>query len=166
MIDKKNKIILAIMAIAILLAINFHQVKRHYIYHETALEVFLEAVSLEKTSVYMKGIDFSKPVRIFTIKKGDKLIQYQVPGGQQGNFYGFLGALPTELGINEFGIDPDTGLKVRKRLQVYITTKDMKILSSYAKAIVDDWSTPEDEKQTEGSKRQFFSTCKPCFKRQ
>ncbi|MHA1816604.1 MAG: polymorphic toxin type 46 domain-containing protein [Candidatus Heimdallarchaeaceae archaeon] len=162
MIDRKNKIILLIMAAAVLFAINFNQLKRHYIYQETAREVFLSE-GLDP-SVYMKGIDFSKPVRILHVKKDDVLIQYQTPNVSQGNFYALLGAIPTELGINDFGIEPETGLKVRKRLRVYIATKDVDVLSSYAKAIVDDWSTPEDEAQTEGSKQQFFSTCKPCFK--
>ena len=159
---KQNKIILIIMAAAVLFAINFNQLRRHYIYQETAREVFLSE-GLDP-SVYMKGINFRKPVRILHVKKGDTLIQYQVPNVPQGNFYALLGAAPTELGIGDFGIEPQTGLKVKKRLRVYIATKDVDVLSSYARAIVDDWSTPEDETQTEGSKLQFFSTCKPCFK--
>lgn len=161
MLDQKNKVVLIITAISLLLAINFHQIKKHFINQEIARAVFIEAGVPE--AKYMKGINFNKPVRMYKVKKGDIFIQYQVAGAPQGNFYALEGSSPTELGINDFGIDITTGLMVRKRMRVYIAIKDFTLLSSYAAAVIDDWSTPEDETQTKGNKLQLFTTCKPCF---
>lgn len=159
--DKKNKIILAVMAISILLAINFHQMKRHFIYQKIAREVFI--TSHVPVDEYMKGINFGKPVKIFKVKKGDMFIQYQIPSNNQGNFYGLPGSKPDDLGINKIGYDPITKTNVLKVKRIYIALKDFDVLSSYAASVVDNWSTPENEERVGGSKVQFFTTCKKCF---
>jgi hypothetical protein len=162
-IDKKNKLILIITVISILLAINIHQIKKHFIYQTIAREAFADAgVPVDQ---YMDGINFSKPVRMYKVKKGDVFIQYQVPNAPQGNFYGLKGSTQTELGINDMGIDSKTQLRVKKEKRIYMSVKDFNVLSSYAAPVIDNWSTPEDEARTEGKKLQFFTTCKPCFMR-
>jgi hypothetical protein len=113
---------------------------------------------------YMDGIDLSKPVKVFHIKKGDIFIQYQLPGAPQGNFYALEGSTPSELGINDTGYDPDLKI-IKKEKQTYIATKDFDALSLYAAPIVDSLSTPINE-QIKEVKLQIFSTCKLCFEQQ
>lgn len=161
--DTKNKVILAAMAISVLLAISFHQIKAQFIYQEIARDVFITAgVPVDE---YMKGINFGKSVKMFKVKKGDMFIQYQIPSNDQGNFYGLLGSKPDELGISKMGYDSRTGTNVLKTKRMYIALKDFDVLSSYAASVVDDWSTPENEERVAGSKLQFFTTCKECFLR-
>lgn len=161
--DRQNKIILGIMAVALLLAFNIHQIKRDVIYRSIARAEFEKAYLPAER--YMRGISFNKPVKMFMVKKGDRFIQWQVPNAPQGNFYGLYGSMPTELGINVIGVDPVTGNRIFKEMRVYIATIDFSMLSSYSAPVKDDWSTPEDETQTEGKKLQFFTTCKVCFER-
>ena len=158
---KKRNLTIAIMIISVLFAIGYHKIQSARVNVETAISFFVKHdVNLD---TYKLGIDFSKPVRILHVKKGDKFIQYQIPGAPQGNFYALEGTTPSELGISEWGYDSEYELTVKKRARIYIATKDFKVLASYAAAVVDDWSTPEDETQTDGSKLQLFTTCKPCF---
>jgi hypothetical protein len=162
MIDTKNKVILLIMAIAIILAININQIKKHYARQEMARVVFV--ASNVPVEYYMKGINFSKPVIMFHIKEGDVLIQYQTPNALQGNFYAQPGSKPDELGISEMGYDPVKKTNVLKQVRIYIAVKDTKVLLSYAASIEDNWSTPENEERTGGS-IQIFTACKKCFMR-
>ena len=165
MTDKSRRIILGIMMLAVLFAFLFNYNQRKEIANcDVAINVF-EVNGLDPDK-YLKGIDCSKPVRIYEVKRGDVFIQYQLPGAPQGNFYALEGSTPSELGINEIGYDYDEEIVVKKEKRYYIATRDFNVLSSYAAAVVDDWSTPEDETQTEGSKQQFFSTCKKCFRLQ
>jgi len=164
--DHSRRFILWLMAIAVVFAVTFNETKRsnmnqrrHY------ASLVIQSEIKESPTRYLKGIDFKRPVKLWDLKEGDVVIQYQTPSAPQGNFYGFLGSKPTDLGISEFGIDPNTGLKVKKRLRVYVVTRDMDVLSSYAAPVKDDWSTPEDETQTRGNKLQLFSSCKECFER-
>lgn len=159
--DRKNKVILSIMAIAVILAINFNQIKRHSARQEIARAAFTEA--MVSVNEYMKGINFSKPVTIHHMKKGDVAIQYQTSNSPQGNFYGLYGSTPDELGINKMGYDPAMKVIVLKDRRVYVAIKDFNVLMSYSKSIVDDWSTFEDETRVGGKKLQIFTTCKECF---
>lgn len=117
----------------------------------------------DKFAKYLNGIDFKKPVEIFHIKKGDVFIQYQIPGAPQGNFYGLKDSTPSELGISDVGYDPIKKKVVKKEKRTYTSIKNFDALSSYAAPVIDKWSTPEIETQTEGSKLQIFTTCKKCF---
>lgn len=158
----KRQVLICLMIVATLFSIftNYNQHQRV----RTASEIFIESgVDAEK---YRNAIDYTKTVTMYSIKKGDKLIQYQIVGAPQGNFYGLPGSKPTELGISEWGYDPNSKMTMKKELRTYIVTKDMEVLGSYAAPVVDDWSTPEIETQTEGHKLQFFSTCKSCFELQ
>jgi len=160
----KRNIQIGIMIVAVLFAVCYNQYQLRHHNEEIAVSYFI--TNHIKSNMYMDGIDFSKPVKVFHIKKGDVFIQYQIPSAPQGNFYGLEGASPSELGINEFGYDKMHNIPVKKLKRVYVATKDFDALSSYAAPIKDDWSTPEDETQTEGSAIQLFSTCKPCFEEQ
>lgn len=114
---------------------------------------------------YIQGINLHKPVGIYIAREGETFIQYQVPNAPQGDFYGLDGSSPSELGINEYGIDPKTKEKVKKEIRVYQVVKETEMLSSFAAPMIDDWSTPQDEARTDGSELQFFSACKECFQR-
>lgn len=160
---KKNKIVLALTIISIILAINFHQIKQQFRYQRLAREIF--TTSNVAVDEYMKGINFGKPVKIFKVKRGDMFIQYQIPSNHQGNFYGLPASKPDELGISKIGYDSTTKTNILKEKRIYIALKDFNVLSSYAASVVDKWSTPENEERVGGSKVQFFTTCKDCFLR-
>ena len=151
------------MILSVIFAIGYYRIQ----YTKANIQIAISYFTNQnvKPYTYMDAIDYSKPVKVFHIKKGDIFIQYQIPGAAQGNFYGLEGSTPTELGINEFGYDKDSKLKIKKEKRIYVATKDFDALSSFAAAVTDDWSTPEDETQTEGSAIQIFTTCKPCFKK-
>ena len=156
----KRNIQIGIMILAVIFAVMFH--REQVIDHnkETAHNYFVEY----ECPVYPYGIDYTRPVKLYQVKKGDVFIQYQIPNAPQGNFYAFEGSLPTELGINEIGYDEDEEIVAKKVKRFYVATKDFIVLSSYTAPMVDDWSTPEDETQTKGGKIQLFTTCKTCFK--
>ena len=155
------------MLLAVLVAVSFNEMRRHERYVENfklASEVLLIQVSVDDANKYLHGMDLSKPVEIMHIKVGDRFIQYQVPGAPQGNFYAREGSTPSQLGISPMGYDAQSKMNVRKQKRTYEAVKEVDALSSYAAPVVDDWSTPEIETQTEGHQLQIFSTCKPCFK--
>ena len=155
------------VSILLMIALALFAIFTNYQQHERvklASEIFIsEGVEPQK---YRHSIDYAKSVTLHTLKKGDQLIQWQVVGAPQGNFYGLPGSKPTELGISEFGYDPESKMVMKKQLRTYIVTRDMEVLGSYAAPVIDDWSTPEIETQTTGHKLQLFSTCKPCFELQ
>jgi len=159
----KRNIQIAVMLVAVIFAVMFNQGRIVDNNKELAMEYFLEH---DGPVYYLNGIDYSKPVKLYQVKKGDVFIQYQLPKAPQGNFYAFEGSLPSELGINEIGYDEDEEIVAKKKKRVYVATKDFTVLSSYAAPMVDDWSTPEDETQTAGGKIQLFTTCKTCFRLQ
>lgn len=151
------------MIIAVIISISYNRYE--YKHHNT--ELVIETLKSENIdpSKYIYCINMYKPVRLYHINKGDKLIQYQIPSAPQGNFYGFEGSTPSGLGISEFGYDYKLKSQVFKEMRVYEATKDIVMLSSYSAPVLDDWSTPKIETQTTGNEIQLFSTCKKCFRR-
>lgn len=160
--DIKTQRILYIMAISVLLAICFNLVKKEVVYRDIARTVFMETnLPVEQL---MKGINFKKSVKIYKVKKGTVLIQYQIPNAPQGNFYGQPESSPNKLGVSCMGYDSVNKNKVMKEQRIYVAIKDTDVLMSYAAPIKDDWSTPEDEEVAGGRAIQIFTTCKECFK--
>jgi hypothetical protein len=156
--------IILLISLGVFAAIyNQYQIDK-YLSKKLATHMF--TVNNVNPDKYLPGINFSKPVKLYEIREGDRFIQYQIPGAPQGNFYALEGSTPSELGINDMGYDSKLERNVKKEKRIYIAKIDMDVISSYAAAIVDDWSTPEDETQTEGNKLQLFTTCKHCFKEQ
>lgn len=47
---------------------------------------------------HLKGIDMTRPVTVETLPKGTRVVQYQTPGGRQGNYYAPLERRQTNLG--------------------------------------------------------------------
>jgi hypothetical protein len=155
-----------IIGVIISSIINTNKItKQVYERHEIARSTFARSFSNEETEQYMKGIDFSKPVEIFSLKKGKRLIQFQTPNSQQGNWYALQEATPDEIGISAIGYDPVEKRLMEKEERTYEAITDVFVLLSYAKEISDNWSTPNIETQTNGSEKQFFTSCKKCFRR-
>jgi hypothetical protein len=94
---------------------------------------------------HIRGIDLSKPVEITEIPEGTTLVQYQVPGGKQGNYFAPPGTSASELGINPAGKVPTT----------FKTTEKVTALKSTAAPILVDWETPPFE--ADGGGTQFFT---------
>lgn len=161
---KKRYVILVLMVWSVIMAVVVNEDRREIVRNDNyvlAFDVFKkEGVDLDK---YLEGIDFNKPVSIYHVKKSDIFIQYQTLNSPQGNFYAFEGSTPSSLGISDQGWDEKSQSIVDKEMRVYVATKDFDALMSYAAPVVDDWSTPEIETQTEGHDRQLFTTCKECF---
>jgi hypothetical protein len=154
---KKEFFIISIMAVLLTISFSVNESRRQSIVIERfnlASNVMLDEIEdVNQVNKFINGIDFDKPVGTHQIKKGEQFIQYQLSENPQGNWYGKNDSTPDCLGIN--------GENKEKR--TYVANKDFVVLYSYAAPITDDWSTPEDESQTSGSCKQFFTTCKECF---
>ncbi len=111
---------------------------------------------------HMNGIDFNQPVRVVTIPKDTQLTQWQVPGGNQGDYYAPSNETPDSLGIAPVGTD-SSGNVVPKVSTDYVSTQPTRALSSNAAAVNDTWSTTSPI-QTTGGGRQFFAPDKSAFK--
>jgi peptidoglycan hydrolase-like protein with peptidoglycan-binding domain len=83
----------------------------------------------EKIAAHMKGIDFSKPVEVTTLKPGTTVSQWQRPGAPQGNYYAPPGTDPATLGI-------DTAGRVETQ---YVVKQSVQVLKSTA-ADMPDWN--------------------------
>lgn len=161
--SEKNKLIVGLMLLAIAISLIVATNRSSSICQKN-IEIATFFMNIQGVDTkYISGIDCHKNVGIYVVKKGDKLIQYQVPGRPQGNFYGFEGSTPSSLGISETGYDPVTKTIMEKEKRVYMAKKNFKVLLSFSAPVKDDWSTPEIETQTEGTAPQILTTCKECF---
>ncbi len=109
-----------------------------------------------KIDDHMAGIDFNKPVEIVTLKKGEILGQWQSPGAPKGNYFAPANETPSKLGIGTVGFNRSTGNAESKLQKIYQLDDDLEVLSSKAKAILDDWSNPYAVAQTTGGGQQYF----------
>ena len=107
----------------------------------------------EKIASHMKGIDFSKPVEVTTLKPGTVMSQWQKPGAPQGNYYTPPGTDPATLGI-------DTAGRVETQ---YVVKEPVQALQSTA-ADVPDWRGSGVTYQGGGS--QYFTTDGSSFQAQ
>lgn len=98
---------------------------------------------------HLRGIDFSKPVRVEVLPSRTELLQYHLPNQAPGNYFTLPGAPANQLGIYT------SGLTETPRFLIGPT----RALSSTAASIVDDWSMPADSGwkiQVDGGGPQFF----------
>ena len=103
-----------------------------------ASDYYKEAGITEKAAEsHMKGIDFTKPVEVITMKKGTEVIQYVNKSGVVGRYFAPLGTSAKKLGINPDG----------RTLKKYILSEDVKVLKS----------TAADYNGAKGSGTQFFT---------
>ena len=135
---------------------------------ETALQFYLDQGWEGKwIQSHLDGIDFTKPVYVDTLKAGDDVFQWQIPGARQGNYYTpDQLTLPDQLGINPQAIHRDTGLLIDKVQGQYHVTQDVQVLRSTAKDIIDDWSVSTQPYKAPGGGTQLFTTEKDPFKLQ
>lgn len=99
----------------------------------------------EKIAAHIKGIDFSKPVEVTTLKPGTTVSQWQKQGAPQGNYYAPPGTDPATLGI-------DTAGRVETQ---YVVKEPVQVLKSTA-ADVPDWRGSGATYQGGGT--QYFTT--------
>jgi hypothetical protein len=104
----------------------------------------------KRIAAHMKGIDFSKPVKVVTLEAGTQVSQWQTPGEPQGNYYAEPGTDPSTLGINPEG----------KVEQQFVVTKPVKVLQSTA-ADIPDWAG--SGKTWTGGATQNFTTDSSAF---
>ncbi len=104
---------------------------------------------------HLAGIDFNQPVQVLTLPENTQLSQWQVPGGNQGNYFAPGSATPDSLGISPVGSD-SAGNAVPKVQTDYVSTQPTQALSSRAAAVNDTWSTPGTPVQTSGGGQQYF----------
>jgi hypothetical protein len=84
------------------------------------------------------GIDFSKPVGLLEVRKGERFIAWDVPGGELGNYLTKPGFSPSEIGIA--ASEGVGGVIMAKVPTVYEATEDMLVLASHANFAFDSWS--------------------------
>lgn len=155
--------ILLVLLIATIAAVFYGHIKTLEQKYEI-INVFFKFEGLSP-DLYIDSIDLKRAVRLYTIKKGDVVIQYQTPNSPQGNFYAFPGTKPSELGISDTGFDPKIKNIVKKEIRKYRAVNNVHTLASYAKPIKDTWSIPGKQTKTTGYKIQLITSCKECFER-
>jgi len=101
----------------------------------------------KRAASHVGGIDFSQPVDIFTLSRGQPLAQYQARGNGVGNYFAPVGTRAEQLGINPIGRDT----------LVYAPTERVQVLRSTAAEIVDTWLVPSVPYRAEGGGTQFFT---------
>jgi len=103
---------------------------------------------------HSRGWDFSKPMRVTTIKAGTELCQWMVPD-KPGAYYAACGTPPSRLGISPHGVNSANEVipKISKR---YVATRDLQALEGTAANVVDDWSVKGERTPAEGGARQYL----------
>ena len=82
--ERNRNIHFIAIVVVVLLAICYNQYQ--FKNHNKKLSVSYFINQDVNPDTYLNGIDLSKPVKVFHIKKEDTFIQYQIPGAPQGNF--------------------------------------------------------------------------------
>lgn len=98
-----------------------------------------------------------------TLPKGTRLVQWQVPGGAQGNYYAPPGTASQQLGISASALDPASNQIVDKVATTYVTNSQVEVLRSTAAPISDTWSVPGQTIATQGGGTQMFSANSSAF---
>jgi len=105
---------------------------------------------------HMGGIDFGKPVAAGPPPPAPpKLSQWQVPGGNKGNYFASAMTTPPELGIGVLGTTKD-GTVVEKISKPYAIPPNTSYLKTSAAKILDTWSVKDKPQQTPGGGVQFY----------
>ncbi len=111
---------------------------------------------------HMRGIDFDEPVTMGPPPAAPGTqVQYQVPGGRQGQYYADPDATPSQLGIHDQGatMGPDgwgTGPVAGKTPVTYDVDPSTQYMQSTAAPVKDTWSVPGHSYGTEGGATQRF----------
>jgi RHS repeat-associated protein len=117
--------------------------------------------SAKEAKSQLKGIDYSKPVKIGPPDKMPaQLEQWQRPGGTQGQFYAAPGTQPQALGIHDKATDWDSKPPrpvVSKVPKTYEMNKDdQPYMQSTAAPIKDTWSVEKKSYYAEGGAPQYY----------
>lgn len=115
---------------------------------------------------HLNGIDFSHPVEVIKVGKGQQFYQWDSPTTYRGGqYFAFLdSSRPTELGINPrkegFGTDI-----IFKRIQSpLVTHRSVEVLKTTAAPIIDNWSIQNEPYITKGGAQQAFTPDLEAFK--
>jgi hypothetical protein len=87
----------------------------------------------EDVDSHLQGIDFTRPVEVVTLRKGQVLEQWQYPGAPQGDYYALPGADKHSLGILHTRRNRATGLTEQRELRRLLVTEDIQVLRSTAR---------------------------------
>lgn len=122
-----------------------------------------QGYSPKRVDSHLAGIDFNQPVEIVTLPKGTKVVQWQVQGAPQGNYYAFPGTTAQQLGISPVALNPTNGTIIDKVATTYITNSEVEVLKSTAAAVSDTWSIPGRAVATQGKGTQMMSAYSSAF---
>lgn len=104
-----------------------------------------------RVSDQMSGTDFSKPVRVRTLRQDTHYDQYQNAGSRgPGNFIAKAGTKPTEIGLGSTGRSYVNGDVGPKQVVTYKVPAGTRVLESTAAAKVDFWSAGNGPVKTGG----------------
>jgi len=122
-----------------------------------------QGYSPKRIDSHLAGIDFNQPVETVTPPQGTKVVQWQLPGAPQGNYYAFPGTTPQQLGISPIALNTTDGTMVNKIPTAYITNSEVEVLKSTAAAVNDTWSIPGRALATQGKGTQMMSAYSSAF---
>lgn len=126
---------------------------------------------------HMSGIDMTQPVIADTTPPPESALQWHAPG-RVGKYFADPGTKPTDLGIGNFCLDPNTKQMIGKSVDTYAIKPGTAYLQSVAKKVVDTWSVPLNNacpsplkelglpQMTKGGGKQYFMAAKDAATKQ
>ncbi len=117
---------------------------------ETALKFFQEYLpalkDLEKIRGFLRGIDFSKNVRMTNLTKGTELIGYKDPSNPYTLFFTKVGTGMDRLAVSTKG----------RQFFRYVVESEAPVLESFASGMVDTWTTAGVKELVSGGGIQYI----------
>lgn len=100
----------------------------------------------------MAGIDFTQPVEVVTLKQGEQVVQYQVPGRATGSYFAPIGTPAEAIGVDPAG----------RVAAIYTVTEDTSVLRSTAANTSANTSLPSWARGSGGG-TQYFAPSNPAL---
>jgi len=115
---------------------------------------------------HLNGIDFTQPVEVVKIGKGQRFYQWDSPTTFRGGEYFAVSAnsTPSQLGINPSKVGFGTDIVFTRSQTPLFTDRAVYGLRSTAAPINDFWSVPRQSFMTEGGAMQLFTRDNAAFR--
>jgi hypothetical protein len=109
---------------------------------------------------HLDGIDFTKPVEVVKVGRGQSFYQWDSPTTYRGGQYFAVseGSVPSQLGINPSKVGFGSDTVFTRTQSPLVTNRSIYGLKSTTAPIEDTWSVPHQPFMTEGGAFQLFTT--------
>lgn len=118
-----------------------------------------------ETRAHLAGIDFSSPVEVARLGRGQLVYQWDAPSTSRGQYFALLErSTPSDLGVSPNKIPRGTNTIFSRTQIPMIVNRPVYGLRSTAAPIVDSWSVRGTSFPAVGGSRQFFTTDTSAFR--